>query len=106
MLRDELLLRRLSWEEAKDLAGTSFDVFPDEAGSDAVRVAIVEMRSQHSTPRMIQFSLVFRGPASPLLPQRTYQFRHASLGEFAFLITAIRRTDEAVDYEACFSHAP
>jgi hypothetical protein len=106
MFRDELLLRRLSWEEAKDLAGSSFDVFPDETGSDAVRVAIVEVRNQHSTPRMIQFSLIFRGPASPLLPQRTYRFRHASLGEFAFMITAIGKTAETVDYEACFSHAP
>jgi hypothetical protein len=106
MFRDELLQRRLSWEEAKDLAGTSFDVFPDEAGSDTVRVEIVEVRNRHSTPSMIQFSLVLRGPASPLLLQRTYRLRHATLGEFAFLITAIGRTDEAVSYEACFSHAP
>jgi hypothetical protein len=103
---DELMSRRLHWDDAKDLGGESFDVFPDENGSDALRMSIVDIRNQHSTPRMIQFSILFRGPASPFLSQRIYRFQHARLGEFAFLITAIAKTADTIDYEACFSHAP
>jgi hypothetical protein len=106
MLRDELLLRCLCWEEARDLGGDFFDVFPVDDRPDTIRMSIVEARNQHSTPRMVQFSLLLRGPASPVLAQRLYRFAHSRLGEFAFLITPVGRSSESIDYEACFSHAP
>lgn len=106
MLHDELMRRVLTWDQAKGLAGESFAVFPDEAASDFVPLAIVSAINEQSAPHMIQFSLEMRGPASPRLPQGMYRFRHARLGEFAFFITAIGATAQSTDYQACFSHAP
>jgi hypothetical protein len=106
MLREDLLRRRLTWDEAKGLGGETFEVFPDEATDDAVPMAIVSATNANSAPHMIQFSLEIRGPAAPRLPQGMYRFRHARLGEYAFVITAIGASPEGTDYQACFSHAP
>jgi Domain of unknown function (DUF6916) len=106
MLPDELLMRSLRWEDARDLGGDTFEVFPDDDGAEALPMTVVYARERNSTPGMIQYALLLRGPGAPFLAQRTYRFRHARLGEFAFLITAVARTGDALDYEACFSHAP
>jgi hypothetical protein len=106
MLEDELLQRRFTWEDAKDLGGESFDVFSDEVTNDAIALTVLSATNRHSAPHMVQFSMELRGPASPRLPQGMYRFRHARLGEYAFLITAISASADATEYQACFSHAP
>ena len=79
--------------------------FPDARPEGvALRVSRVELRSEQ--PSMVQFSIVFIGPADPIHPQGTYRIRHARLGEFDFLLTPVARTELGTEYEACFSHAP
>jgi hypothetical protein len=48
------------------------------------------------------FSLVFRGPVEPLLPQRTYRFVHDELAALDIFIVPIGRDDAGVRYEAIF----
>lgn len=106
MLPEELLARRLEWACAKDLGGEAFEVLLEAPAPATIGLAVAQASLLGSPERMVQFSLLFRGPADPLLPQGTYHFRHAALGDFAFFITPVARTREATDYEACFSHAP
>jgi hypothetical protein len=101
MLPHDLLLRALAWNEAKDLAGDKFEVLPE--GQGPVIFEVIEVVPGRPG-RFTQFSVIFRGPLAPFLPQRTYRFRHERLGDFAFLISAIQRTADAIDYEACFAH--
>ena len=101
MLPDDLLGRPFKWDVAKDLLGETFEVFPEDGAPVALQV--VEVLPGQRGP-FTQFSLTFRGPHSPFLSQRTYRFRHARLGEFAFLISAVQRTHDATDYQACFAH--
>ena len=51
----------------------------------------------------INFSLVFRGPLQPLLPQRIYQVEHDQLGRFDLFIVPIRRDTHGLYYEAVFN---
>jgi hypothetical protein len=49
------------------------------------------------------FSLVFRGPVEPLLPQRTYRVVHDELAEMDIFIVPIGRDEAGARYEAIFS---
>jgi hypothetical protein len=50
----------------------------------------------------IPFSLIFRGPQSSVLPQRTYLLSHATLGEFPLFLVPIGPDDAGMRYEAAF----
>ncbi|AKU91978.1 DUF6916 family protein [Vulgatibacter incomptus] len=52
--------------------------------------------------RRAPFSLLFRGPASPALPQRIYKLRHRELGELEIFLVPIRRDAQGLVYEAIF----
>ena len=49
------------------------------------------------------FSLVFEGPAEPLLPQQTYQVANAEIGELEIFLVPIGQDAESTRYEAVFS---
>lgn len=49
------------------------------------------------------FSLVFRGPPSPILPQATYAFVDATLGELEIFIVPIAGDARAATYQAIFT---
>lgn len=50
-----------------------------------------------------QFALVFRGPATPVLPQATYSVVHADVGELALFLVPIGPAAEGMQYEAAFA---
>ena len=49
------------------------------------------------------FSIVFRGPLEPVLPQRIYGFEHDELGSFELFIVPIGPDEAGMQYEAVFS---
>ncbi len=49
------------------------------------------------------FSLAFRGPWEPVLPQAIYALRHDGLGTLEIFIVPIERDESGVLYEAIFS---
>ena len=49
------------------------------------------------------FTLVFRGPAEPLLAQATYTLEHADLGLLEIFIVPIARDADGTSYEAIFT---
>jgi hypothetical protein len=49
-----------------------------------------------------QFSIVFRGPPEPVLPQRIYPFGHEELGSFELFIVPIGPDDSGMQYQAVF----
>lgn len=48
------------------------------------------------------FSLLFRGPREPLLPQQTYPMRHQTIGAFALFIVPLGPDQEGLLYQAVF----
>jgi hypothetical protein len=67
------------------------------AGLELVQV------SDESAAVRVNFSLLFRGPQQPLLPQQIYAVDHDALGSFELFIVPIRRDAQGVHYEAVFN---
>jgi hypothetical protein len=53
--------------------------------------------------RPVPFNLVFRGPLSPLLPQRTYRLANELLGELDLFLVPLGPDAEGQRYEAVFN---
>jgi len=53
--------------------------------------------------RATPFSLVLRGPRSPMLPQATYALRHPRLGPIALFLVPVGQDAKATRYEATFN---
>jgi hypothetical protein len=49
------------------------------------------------------FSLTFRGPAQPLLPQAMYDFEHPLRGVISIFIVPVSADADGVTYEAVFA---
>jgi hypothetical protein len=73
----------------------------DLDGRERFDLQLVEVTELGSAPpgRRAQFSLVFRGPTEPLLPQRIYRLEHTELGAFDLFIVPIAPGE----YEAVFT---
>lgn len=48
------------------------------------------------------FSLLFRGPADPILSQRIYHLEHPSVGAIEIFIVPVAHDEESTTYEAVF----
>ena len=49
------------------------------------------------------FTLVFRGPVDPVLPQRIYRLEHETLEPMEIFIVPIARDEAGTSYEAVFA---
>ena len=60
-------------------------------------------RAQDESGTRAPFTLVFRGPAEPILPQRTYPLEHESVGAIEIFIVPIGHDQAGTTYEAVFA---
>ena len=80
-------------------------IFRVAVGPERLRLELTEAASLPASagaPRA-PFSLTFRGPAQPLLPQGTYEFDHPRLGPLAIFIVPIGAESDGVLYQAIFA---
>jgi Domain of unknown function (DUF6916) len=83
-----------------DQLHTSFNV---ETGDSApVSLRLTDVNEPSTPPNIELFSLTFRGPAAPRLPQRTYPVQHEKIGSFNLFLTAIAGDTAGITYEAVF----
>jgi hypothetical protein len=69
---------------------------------DLVEAETVGERAIEPSGR-VPFSLVFRGPLDPVLPQRIYRFENDALGAFDLFIVPIGPDEAGMRYQAVFS---
>ena len=80
--------------------GTSFRIYPDDSSTlDLGLVSATELNEGSERP----FSIVFRGPRDPLLPQRIYRMEHEEIGAFEIFLVPIGPDEEGLLYEAIFN---
>ena len=100
--------------ESLDLAiftrhvGDVFRLVIDEATTIEARLIEAtpsSVASTSATPngRRVPFSVVFRGPGSPLLPQRIYRLEHPELGALDVFLVPIGQDAGGMVYEAVFN---
>jgi hypothetical protein len=97
------MLQSLTFGDFSGRVGEEFRV--GEAGVAGLTLIEATDLSRRGSPgpRRSPFSLVFRGPMKPVLPQRTYALEHASLGRLEIFIVAIGLDAEGMRYEAVFN---
>lgn len=75
-------------------------------GTERLTLTLVEATELKASSRpdiRAAFSLMFRGPASPMLPQSTYEFAHPSLGPITIFIVPVGADANSVHYQAIFN---
>jgi hypothetical protein len=79
---------------------TTFKV--DAGGPAPVALRLAEVNEPSTPPNIELFSLIFHGPATPPLPQRTYAVEHEKIGTLNLFLTAVAADQEGTSYEAVF----
>lgn len=73
--------------------------------ADPLELKLVAATDVGSTPRQLQFSIVFRGPLDTPLVQAIYNLEHEKIGTFDLFIVPVRRDQEGIYYEAIFNRS-
>lgn len=80
---------------------STFRLNHESAGT--VELKLVDATDVGSTPRQLQFSIVFRGPLDTPLVQAIYNVEHEKIGTFDLFIVPIKRDGNGIYYEAIFN---
>lgn len=97
------MLDKLTVDDFRPLSGELFHVTEHGIDLRLERVAEV-MESERARLKRQPFSLFFRGPSEPQLPQGTWSLRNEAFPEpLPIFIVPIGRNDEGVEYEAVFT---
>jgi hypothetical protein len=94
-------LRELTLETFEPCVGEPFIIAAEPEQIDLV-LDTAQARGEWPGGRQ-PFSLTFRGPHEPLLPQAIYRLEHAELGALEIFIVPIGRDAGSVTYEAIFT---
>ncbi len=100
------MLAGLTHADFADSVGAEFRLFRNEISP--VRLVLVEARElprragRPDAPRT-PFSLLFRGPGEPVLPQAIYPLESGTLGRLEIFLVPVGRDVAGVLYEAVFN---
>lgn len=83
-------------------AGEPFRLLGDDGSSLDLQLVSVTPGAAPPDGRRQPFSIVFRGPIEPVLPQQIYRFAHDELGSFELFIVPIGPDDAGMQYQAVF----
>ena len=103
------MLDALTLDSFAGLAGETFTL--SESAGLALPLELAEARSLASAGTAAEgrrrarepFSIVFKGPAAPVLPQRIYRLEHARLGALDLFLVPIGPGAGGLLYEAIFT---
>jgi hypothetical protein len=97
------MLDKLTKETFEPLIGGVFELSLGEGQALPLELSAVNGNGLQGMAKREQFSLHFRGPASPALVQRTYRLEHVLLGSLDIFLVPIRRDATGMIYEAVFT---
>ena len=87
-----------------ELVGSPFSLRLDDGS--ALELELVDATPAPSHPgearERAPFSIVFRGPTEPVLPQRIYPLENETLGAFELFIVPVGPDESGMQYEAVF----
>ena len=92
------MLETFTAETFRPLLNERFELSSKDGGVDLELVDVTESAAP-GAERRAQFSIVFSGPADPILPQAIYRLEHPELGAFDIFLVPIA----AGSYEAVFT---
>lgn len=101
-------LARLTFEDFAPLVGQSFAADFADAGPIELEVVragphAAEAPATDSDGHRTPFTVEFRGPAEPILPQRIYRLGHETTGPLEIFIVPLAVDAAGARYEAIFA---
>jgi hypothetical protein len=101
------VLDRLTATDFASAVGDTFAVNAGDAGRldfELIDCALHDpgAPAEDASGARAPFTLVFRGPVEPVLPQSIYRFEHPSLEPMEIFIVPIARDQAGTSYEAVF----
>ncbi len=97
------MLETLTKDSWSAYLGGSFELTAGERDAMALILAEVAGLGSGGAGRRDPYSLTFRGPPTPILPQRIYRIRHPRMGELDLFLVPIGPDAEGMRYEAIFT---
>jgi uncharacterized protein DUF6916 len=91
----------LTYENFATNLNTMFRIYVSE--HQTIEAVLSEVSEHLLSPGQERFSLVFRAPNQPFLPQGMHRFEHDQIGSFDLFIVPIGRDDQRTQYEAVFN---
>jgi Domain of unknown function (DUF6916) len=101
-------LQTLMCESFAECRGKPFRIHHGAAAPlETELIAVTSLQSRLGGPgqpaRREPFSVIFRGPPTPVLPQLIYRIENDSLGTFDLFIVPIGPDESGMRYEAVFN---
>jgi hypothetical protein len=97
------MLDKLTKETFEPITGQVFALSLGDGQTMLLELSAVNGNGLQGMAKREQFSLHFRGPATPPLVQQTYRLEHAQLGALEIFLVPIRRDAAGMIYEAVFT---
>jgi hypothetical protein len=98
-----MMLDKVTKETFEPVKGGVFELSLGEGQTVPLELAAVLGTGLQGLANREQFSLHFRGPASPALSQRIYRLSHPQLGTLEIFLVPIGRDPGGMTYEAVFT---
>ncbi|WP_248928197.1 DUF6916 family protein [Paenibacillus hamazuiensis] len=80
--------------------GTVFEAVFDDG---VLPLELIKVAVKRSSAETELFSLLFRGPKTPFLPQRIYHLRHRAVGEQTLFMVPVGQDESGYLYEIIFN---
>lgn len=97
------MLDKMTKATFEPMTGDPFELSLGESGTLTLTLESVRGTGVPGHGAREQFSLYFRGPRTPALPQRIYALSHAGLGALDIFLVPIRQDETGMTYEAVFT---
>jgi hypothetical protein len=96
-------LESITLQTFEPRVGETFALDAGDAGRLELRLESARGTGEAPEGLRDPFSLVFRGPRDPILPQRIYRLENPALGTLEIFIVPVGRDDAGTRYEAVFA---
>jgi len=96
------MLDKLTRADFGPLVGSSFSLEAHDVTLELQLIASDSAGAPESSAPRQPFSLLFRGPHSPLLAQQIHPLNHSSLGVLEIFLVPIGPDDQGQRYQAIF----
>jgi hypothetical protein len=86
-----------------ELTGDEFTIHLESGERFVLRLAAAAPMTLAPTDGPAPFSILFRGPLTPVLAEQSYSIEHAALGRFDLFLVPLGSDDRGARYEAAFT---
>jgi hypothetical protein len=95
------MLENLNSRAFSEQLHTTFQV--RVGGTTPLPLELLEVTEKDQSPKMEQFSLVFRGPLTPSFSQGIYTLEHETLGTFDLFLVPLGPDSAGMCYQVIFN---